>query len=71
MFIELKGVQFENKGAELMLLAILQRLKPEFPRARFVLAPREGDYENGLSLGFTRSSKESPDPVDWSSLFSL
>lgn len=60
MFIELKGVQFENKGAELMLLAILQRLKPEFPRARFVLAPREGDYEKRAVLGLYQKFEGKP-----------
>ncbi|MFP4481684.1 MAG: polysaccharide pyruvyl transferase family protein [Thermovirgaceae bacterium] len=39
MFIEIKGAEFVNRGAELMLRAILQRLRPEFPGACFVLAP--------------------------------
>lgn len=60
MFIELKGVQFENKGAELMLLAILQRLKPEFPQAKFVLVPREGDYEKRAALGLYQKFEGNP-----------
>lgn len=60
MFIELKGVQFENKGAELMLLAILQRLKPEFPKAKFVLVPREGDYEKRAALGLYQKFEGKP-----------
>ena len=39
MLIEVKGVQFENKGAELMLLAILERLRREWPGLEFALAP--------------------------------
>ncbi len=39
VLIEVKGVQFENKGAELMLLAILERLRREWPRLEFALAP--------------------------------
>lgn len=51
MFIEIKGVGFVNKGAELMLRAILQRLEPDFPEARFVLKPTPYDYENRAKLG--------------------
>jgi len=39
VLIQVKGVQFENKGAELMLLAILERLRREWPDLEFALAP--------------------------------
>jgi len=39
MIIELKGVEFENKGAELMLRGILQRLAIHFPDADIALTP--------------------------------
>jgi len=38
MIIEIKGVQFENKGAELMLQAIINKLSTELPSARICLA---------------------------------
>ncbi len=37
MIIELKGVEFQNKGAKLMLLACIDVLRREFPEASFAL----------------------------------
>jgi len=39
VLIEIKGVQFVNKGAALMLQAILDRLKRDLPAAEFALTP--------------------------------
>lgn len=52
MFIEIKGVQFVNKGAELMLASVIERVKQYWPEADIVL---EGNplspYKNRALLG--------------------
>ena len=39
MIIEVKGVQFTNKGAELMLAAVKQTLAQHLPNAKIAIAP--------------------------------
>ena len=39
MLIEVRKAGFVNKGAQLMLLAILQEVSRRFPAARFAMAP--------------------------------
>lgn len=39
MIIEIKGVEFENKGAELMLHGILQRIRLYWPHSEIALTP--------------------------------
>ncbi|MDO6426509.1 polysaccharide pyruvyl transferase family protein [Thalassotalea sp. 1_MG-2023] len=52
MFIEIKGVQFVNKGAELMLASVVERVKQYWPEAEIVL---EGNpfspYKSRAMLG--------------------
>ena len=50
--IEIKGIQFENKGAELMLLAILQKVKERFPNVSIALPVHDSSpYLNRVKLG--------------------
>ena len=52
MFIELKGVEFENKGAELMLYAVLDKIKLYWPEAQIVLSPSsKAPYIKRTELG--------------------
>ena len=38
--IEIRGTGFENKGAELMLYAVHEKMKNEFPEAKFAMEPK-------------------------------
>lgn len=51
MNIEIKGIGFGNRGAELMLIAILDRLSRSFPNSRFAAATYAGTYEQRSRYG--------------------
>jgi len=53
MIIELRNVGFVNKGAELMLHAILQRVSHEWPDTKFVMVPsiKNAPYLQRARLG--------------------
>lgn len=53
MIIEIRKAGFINKGAELMLLAILEKMKKRYPTAKFAMAPnlKSQPFEKRVSLG--------------------
>jgi colanic acid/amylovoran biosynthesis protein len=53
MFIEVRKAAFANKGAELMLYSVLQRMSKEYPHAKFVMEPNRqiAPFEKRAKLG--------------------
>lgn len=51
MIIEIRATGFGNKGAELMLCAVIEALAPRLKGVRFVVEPSIGSYEARMRYG--------------------
>jgi len=70
--IEIKGVEFNNKGAELMLLSIIQALEAHFNEYQLILSPGHLlPYEKRAKLGAWQKFSFSLFGVDWTWLGNL
>lgn len=69
MIIEIKGVQFVNKGAELMLHAILEQVQCKWPDAKIVLeANPNSPYVERIKLGAYQKISLRKNVIDLNSL---
>ncbi len=77
MVIEIRKVNFVNKGAELMLLAILDRLRSRYPDAKIVMQPvnaRKGypagaDYLERAKLNLYQKVHFRKYGIEWDKIF--
>ena len=60
MLIEIRNAGFVNKGAELMLHAIMQKMKEAYPQARFAMSPSTNNgtapFAKRSELGFLQKA---------------
>ena len=69
MLIEIKGVQFVNKGAALMLQAILARLQRDLPAAEIALTPGpNASFRSVAAAGAWQRLRMPGAPIDLDSL---
>ncbi len=72
MIIELRKVGFINKGAELMLYAMLDKLKGEYPEAILAMAPhKSAPYEKRAALGLRQKAWYWRYRLQWGDLAAL
>src|SRR5690554_2289223 len=62
--VEVKGISFANKGAELMLYAIQQEFARRGVAARFVVEPI-GDYQRRCNFGLWQKTRYMRKRVNW------
>jgi colanic acid/amylovoran biosynthesis protein len=57
MIIEIRKAGFVNKGAELMLYAVLEKMRESYPEAQFVMAPgNSAPFEKRCELGLLQKA---------------
>ena len=75
MIIEIRKAGFRNKGAELMLLAAVKRLRAAYPEARITMVPSgpggEQPFDKMTALGIYPKAALTRFGVDWGNLAGL
>jgi polysaccharide pyruvyl transferase WcaK-like protein len=75
MLIEIRKAGFVNKGAELMLYAVLEKMKEAFPGADFVMAPGHNNssapYAKRVELGLLQKAWLWRYRIPWGDLAAL
>jgi polysaccharide pyruvyl transferase WcaK-like protein len=71
MLVEVRKAGFTNKGAELMLHAVLDKMKAEYPGAKFAVAPHPiaAPYEERIKLGLYQKPDIWKYGVQWGKIF--
>jgi polysaccharide pyruvyl transferase WcaK-like protein len=66
MIIEIKGAGFVNKGAELMLLAVMDKISSSIENVKFTLVPGNGcPYEKYARLGIYPKASLNKFSIQW------
>lgn len=73
MLVEIRGVGFVNKGAELMLHAVLQKMQDRYPDAKFVMTPslNVSPYIKRAKLGLYQKVTYQKFGIEWGNLAKL
>ena len=67
MNVEIRGIHFPNKGAELMLVAVMEKLRATFEDVSFVLDPRQA-YSYRAPYGLLQKFRYTKFGVEWDRL---
>lgn len=71
MFIEIRGAGFVNKGAELMIYAIMSKVQARYPDAKFVISPSATSYyEKRAHVGMYQKLTYRKFGIEWGSMVS-
>jgi colanic acid/amylovoran biosynthesis protein len=70
LIIEVRGIGFPNKGAELMLVALIDQLKSRYSHVKFTMAPN-ASYEQRSPHGLLQLAKVTKYGFDFGILFRL
>lgn len=71
MIIEIQGANFVNKGAELMLYAVLQKMRSVFPKAQYTMIPpwgKSSSFEKRANLGLLQKASLELYRIQWGNL---